>query len=271
MTNTIADRRLTPNVPAGTTPRLMQMREGHAALRPQPSPDSGIDTEVIFGETLRVFDEMEGWAYAQADRDGYVGYLSANALQPADEPATHRVTALRTFLYAGPSIKIPDPRMLPQGALCRVAGFERDFAALASGGYVHAGHLAPVGETAPDFVAVAEAYLGTPYLWGGRTSIGIDCSGLVQNALAAAGIAAPRDTDLQEKHFRGDRPVTADLAGLRRGDLVFWKGHVGIMRDEETLLHANGHHMIVASETLKAAADRILARSYGPITSIKRL
>jgi cell wall-associated NlpC family hydrolase len=271
MTDAIADRRLTPNVPAGTTPRSMRVRDGHVPLRPQPSPDAGIDTEVIFGETLRVFDEMEGWAYAQVERDGYVGYLSADALEPSGQPPTHRVTALRTFLYAGPSIKIPDPRLLPQGSLCRVAGFEKDFAILETGGYVHAGHLAPIDEKAPDFVAVAEAYLGTPYLWGGRTSIGLDCSGLVQNALAAAGIAAPRDTDLQEKHFRYNLPVTADLYGLRRGDLVFWKGHVGIMRDQETLLHANGHHMLVASEPLGVAADRILSKSYGPITSIKRL
>jgi cell wall-associated NlpC family hydrolase len=268
---TTGDRRLTPVIPADSVARSMRLCVSQAALRPRPAPDCGIDTEILFGETLTVFDETEGWAYAQADRDGYVGWLSANALEPVREPATHRVAALRSYIYTGPSIKVPDPVLIPQGALLTIAGVEKDFAVLDRGGYVYATHLAPIAATEEDFVAVAEAYLGTAYLWGGRTSVGLDCSGLVQNALAAAGIAAPRDTDLQEKHFLADVPITSDLAGLQRGDLIFWKGHVGVMRDATTLLHANGHHMTVASEPLREAVDRILAKSFGPVTSIKRV
>ena len=137
--------------------------------------------------------------------------------------------------------------------------------------FVFADHLQPVDTREKDFVAVAERFLHVPYLWGGKTSLGIDCSGLVQVSLEAAGIAAPRDTDLQEKAIGTPLAFDADLTGLRRGDLVFWRGHVGIMRDETTLLHANAHHMLVVSEPLRAARDRILGKTWQPITSIKRL
>ena len=265
------DRRLTPDVPPGTPFRPMRLRAPVTALRPRPAPDCGIDTEIIHGETLRIFNEMEGWAYAQADRDGYVGWLSADALEPVREQATHRVTALRTFIYAGPSIKVPDPLALPQGALLTVAGFEKDFARLDGGGWVFAAHLAPVDHRAPDYVTVAEAYLGVPYLWGGRTSLGLDCSGLMQTALREAGTPAPRDSDMLERFFPHELPIADGFPGLRRGDGVFWKGHVGIMRDATTLLHANGHTMQVTSEPLAEAAERILAKSFGAVTSIRRL
>jgi cell wall-associated NlpC family hydrolase len=265
------DRRLTPDVPPGAPFRTMRLRSPITPLRPRPAPDCGIDTEIVFGETLRIFDEVEGWAYGQADRDGYVGWLSADALEPLRAPATHRVTALRTFVYAGPSIKVPDPVALPQGALLTVAGLDRDFAVLDGGGYVFAAHLSPVDVRAPDFVAVAETYLGVPYLWGGRTSLGLDCSGLLQTALREAGVPAPRDSDMLERFFPTLIPVEPEFSGLRRGDAVFWKGHVGVMRDATTLLHANGHHMMVASEPLAEAARRILTNSYGAVTSIRRL
>jgi cell wall-associated NlpC family hydrolase len=152
-----------------------------------------------------------------------------------------------------------------------VTGSDGDYARLEAGGFVFAAHLREIGSLESDFVTVAERLLGTPYLWGGRTSLGLDCSGLVQTALAAAGVQAPRDSDMQEAQLGRAVEIKPELSGLRRGDLVFWKGHVGIMLDPTRLLHANGHTMTVSVEPLAAAEERIRTRSYGPITSIKRL
>ena len=249
----------------------MRLVAGIASLRPRPAGDVGIDTEIIFGETVQLFDEMEGWSYVQADRDGYVGYLPSHAIATIGPPATHRVSVLRSYVYAGPSIKLPDPLLVPQGAPLSVTRFEGDFACLDQGGHVYGAHIKPISAVEPDFVSVAEAYLGTPYFWGGRTSLGLDCSGLLQTALWEAGVKAPRDSDMLQAFLSQNLPITPDLSGLQRGDMIFWKGHCGMMRDHETLLHSNGHHMMVASEPLREAASRILTKSFGPVTAIKRL
>jgi cell wall-associated NlpC family hydrolase len=238
-------------------------------LRRHPAPDAPLDTEALMGEAVRVFDEEEGWAWGQLEGDGYVGYLSAEALGPAGVEPDHRVGTLRTFLYPGPSLKLPPLGFLSLGAAVTVTDVDGDYARLASGGFVFAGHLNPLAHREPDFVAVAERFLGTPYLWGGKTSLGLDCSGLIQVALAACGIGAPRDSDMQEAAL--GEAVEADLASLRRGDLVFWRGHVGVMLDDERLLHANGHHMLVAAEPLREAEERIRTKSFGPVTSVRRM
>jgi cell wall-associated NlpC family hydrolase len=267
----MTDRRLTPQPPEGATPRPMQVRAGVVSLRPRPGPDVGIDTELVFGERVICFAEDDGYAYVQSQRDGYVGYVAADALIEAGATATHRVSALRTYVYSGPSIKLPEPLLIPEGAEVSVVGEEKDFFKLDGGGYLFKAHLSPVDHKAADYVAIAERYLGAPYLWGGRTSLGLDCSGLVQTALRMAGVPAPRDSDMLERYFPVALAITPAFEGLKRGDAVFWKGHVGLMRDQTTLLHANGHHMAVASEPLKEAAARILEKSFGPVTSIRRL
>ncbi len=243
-----------------------------AALRGEPRPDMPMDTELLMGEPFTVFDENdEGWAWGQSGADGYVGWVASEALGSSDPEPTHRVAALRSFVYPGPSLKLPAQACLSLNAEVAVLARENGYARLAGGGFVHDGHLAPRASREPDFVAVAERFLHTPYLWGGKTSIGLDCSALVQMSLRAAGVSAPRDSDMQEREL-GD-PVAFDeaLAGLRRGDVVFWKGHVAIMRDPLTMIHANGYHMAVAIEPLREARDRIAQKSFGPVTAIRRL
>jgi cell wall-associated NlpC family hydrolase len=231
-----------------------------APLRRDPVPDAGLDTEALMGETVTMFDEREGWAWVQLETDGYVGYMPSEALSEPLGTPTHRVGALRTFVYPGPDLKLPPKTHLSLGAAVSILAWSGDYARLKTGGFVWGDHLVPAGSHEPDFVAVAERLLGTPYLWGGKTSLGLDCSGLVQLSLAMAGIAAPRDTDMQQAGL-GHALDLGDRAGLRRGDLIFWRGHVGIMLDESRLVHANGHHMAVAVELLAEAESRILANS----------
>ena len=242
-----------------------------APLRREPRPDAPLDTEALMGEPATLFDAREGWAWVQLRRDGYVGYLPDEALAERPEPPTHRVTALRTFVYAGPSLKAQVLSHLGLGAEVWVTGASGEYSALATGGYAWTGHLAPPDQAETDFVAVAERLVGTPYLWGGKSTLGLDCSGLVQLALAMTGVPAPRDTDMQQAVL--GRPVASapGLSGLARGDLIFWRGHVGLMQDGTRLLHANGHHMAVASEPLAAAEQRIRERSFGPIVAVRRL
>jgi cell wall-associated NlpC family hydrolase len=242
-----------------------------ADLRRAPSHDAPIDTQALLGEAVMLYDEEEGWGWVQLARDGYVGYLSSAAVAETVPQPTHRVAVNRTFVYPWHDLKLPVLDALPLGALVHVHDMVRGFARIADASYVFADHLVASDAKAEDFVAVAERLLHAPYLWGGKTSLGLDCSGLVQIALGEAGILAPRDTDLQERELGLDLAFDESLAGLRRGDLVFWRGHVGIMRDATTLIHANAHHMLVASEPLREARDRIFAKTGGEITAIKRL
>ncbi len=241
-----------------------------ASVRRAPTSDAPLDTEALMGERVTAYEITdEGWAWGQLESDDYVGWLPASALASPGVTLTHKVSALRTLVFPGPSIKLPPIAALPFGARLAVDRVE-GVLALTSGGYVPARHLAALKAKEPDFVAVAELFLHVPYLWGGKTSLGIDCSGLVQVSLTACGIACPRDSDMQEQALGTAIDAAADFSNIKRGDLVFWKGHVAIVRDPTTLVHANAYHMAVAIEPLTEAIARIRAAG-SEVTCIKRL
>ncbi len=239
-------------------------------LRKLPDPSYGFETEALFGEQITIFDEAGGWAWIQLARDGYVGYVPSDALRRGIAWPTHRIHSLGTFVYGAPDIKSPPLLYLAMNALLTVSGGDERFLELEGGAYVYARHATVVARHARDFVEIAERFIGTPYLWGGRTHIGLDCSGLVQTSLLAAGIIAPRDTDMQQAELGESVSIDDDLEGFTRGDLVFWKGHVGLMIDSVLMVHANAHHMQVALEPLHEAAQRIRKAS-GEIVAVKRL
>ena len=246
-------------------PAVMTPRSGWAALRRTPAPDAEQCDQLLFGERFEVLETADGWCFGQATRDGYVGWVEAAALTAAPPPPTYRVARVAAAVLAAPDPRAPALHHLPMNALVAVEAREGGFARAAGLGWLPLSHLAPVGVFEADPAAVAELWTGTPYVWGGRGGLGIDCSGLVQAALFACGRACPRDSDQQAG--LGEAVTASDLG---RGDLVVWPGHIGLMLDESRLVHASGVQMAVVVELL---AEAVAARraTVGEPTAFRRL
>lgn len=310
----LADARLKGQVDAArfVTGHPRVVAAAIADLRRAPGGDQSLDTQLLMGQEVIVFDEAPGydgapWAWCQAKEDAYVGYVpcaALNAPQSVPSRLTHQVIAPRTFLFPKADLKLPPLDQLSMGSKLSVVDEINVrgtlFACLASGRAVPANHLAPIGQGAPigalapidqgapirapvgapiralraNYVDVALRFVGTPYLWGGTTGFGIDCSGLVQQSLRVVGIPAPRDSDMQEaeigERLDGEIDRLIDDRALQRGDLIFWQGHVGILIDSDQLLHANAHHMATAVEPLASTLDRFQASGL-PVRAVKRL
>lgn len=282
MANEPFDKRLTPARPDLAAEHLRGKVEaerfvvGHpatliapvAAVRPRPDDRASLDTQAIFGERMMVFDRKDGWAWVQLVRDNYVGYVREVDLRFGGwTEATHHVTAIRAPVFSKPDLKSASLGFLPLKSEFSVRERIDGYAAFDDGRWLAAQHVAELTQLANDWVAVAERALGAPYLWGGKTPDGLDCSGLIQIAMHAAGLNCPRDTDMQERALGTALPTGTTL---RRGDLVFWRGHVGVMCNDTELLHANAFHMEVAIEPVEEAIARIAAKST-PVSSIRRL
>ncbi|WP_213773388.1 NlpC/P60 family protein [Bradyrhizobium sp. dw_78] len=247
-----------------------EVTDAIAPLREAPSAQAMLATQALKGERVTVYDRNgEGWAWGQLNGDGYVGWLPDRALAPPAAPPTHKITAIRTFAFPGPLIKLPPAATLVMGSTLAILREDGAFAVTCEGWHLPLRHVGRIDNYEDDFVAIAERFVGTPYLWGGKSSLGIDCSGLVQVSLSAAGTGCPRDSDMQRDGL-GRTLDAAESKKLQRGDLIFWKGHVAIVRDARSIVHANAHHMATVIENTNDAIARIKAGG-SEITAIKRL
>ena len=240
-----------------------------APLHTSPDASSQRATELLMGEAFVVYEEKDGWAWGQALMDDYVGYVPSATLGVTDDPVSHKVAVLRTFVYAEPDLKSQMLEPLSLGSMVTAGNIHDSFTQIQNGGWIFTDHLKTVSDLEGDYLTTAIRFIGVPYLWGGRTSLGLDCSGLVQLALQAAGVGDPRDTDMQELAL--GREVDPNPASMERGDLVFFPGHVGIIVDQGTLLHANAWDMMVSPHPLRFVVAEIAKKQEQPITSVRRL
>ena len=237
-------------------------------LKNKPNDQAELVSEMLFGEKFIVYERQEAWAWGQSQTDGYVGFVKINGL--SDQPAspTHEVKELKTFVYQRPDIKSPVIKGLSMGSRVSLKEKGENFICLKEGGWIVEKHVVELNVKEASFIAVAKKYIGTPYLWGGRSSNGLDCSALVQLSLSRVGILMPRDTDQQEKAvgcFFGK-----NAKDIKRGDLLYTQGHVAIASANDLILHATAYHMQVVEEPLKAFLSRLDETNH-QLRSIKRL
>lgn len=266
------------SAPQYVTGAPAQVVRGVADVHRQPSASAPMDTQLLSGETVTVYDEADGWAWVQNATDGYVGYVESGALGQEIQTPTHSVAVLRTFLYPEPSIKAPPLDCLSMCSPVAVVGTRDRFsevhlAAPGAGGWIYTSHLAASGEVVPDYVATAQQFLGAPYLWGGKNSLGLDCSALIQIALARAGISCPRDSYMQATSVGAEVPSGSGQQYTPKiGDLIYFPGHVAIAMDETMVLSPNAHAMLVTIEPLADLLGRVNEESGGGgITAVRRL
>ena len=238
-------------------------------IRSRPDRLASIDTQLLYGDQVTIFDESDGWLWVQNTDDGYVGWIEAAVIDNAISKATHFVSVPRTFFYPEPDIKKPHRGIRSLGSRFEVVDTAETrgtpFLITARGDAVFAGHARPCTDRFDDYVSVAESLLATPYLWGGTTAYGVDCSGFVQLAMKMAGRSVLRDSDMQAATIGEAIDDLTSVTQLKRGDLVFWHGHVGICQGHGRMIHANAHTMNVASEPIEEAIARIAYLYQEPI------
>jgi len=244
-----------------------QVAQGLADLRRKPAADAPLDSQLLGGEIVTLYDQAGGWAWVQNMTDGYVGYVPAEALSAEVRQPSHAVAVLRSFVYSEADLKTPALDCLSMTAAVALVRETDGFSELAGGGWVYRRHLAPLDEVAPDHVATALQFLGVPYLWGGRSSLGLDCSALVQIALNRAGLPCPRDSDMQAESLGEARPLDGER---ERGDLIYLPDHVAIALDDWRVVHANALDMLVVIEPLADLAARVETECGQGITAVRR-
>ena len=248
---------------------LLSIISASAALMNQPDILSGRETDALYGETVLLQSDHGHWAEVELQTDGYVAWVEKRHLGLLPKP-THHIITPRALLTQSPDIKSPAMGYIPMGGLIHAEPNQGVLAVYDNNGitgYIPEDHTLPLDIFADDYVSIAERLIGTPYRWGGRDTMGIDCSALVQLSLAATGKKVMRNSSDQEKTIG---KTLDDIDQLQRGDLVFWKGHVGIMANDQSLLHANIFHGMTAVEDLKKALPR-LENAAGPITRLARI